>query len=63
MVIGGGVVGMNAANIAIGMEADIFVFDKSIDRLRELDIELDGRAQQCTPPRSRSSRCSRAWTW
>jgi alanine dehydrogenase len=33
MVIGGGVVGMNAAFIAIGMEADVFVFDKSIDRL------------------------------
>ena len=40
MVIGGGVVGMNAAFIAIGMEADVFVFDKSIDRLRELDVDL-----------------------
>ena len=29
MIIGGGVVGMNAAFIAIGMEADVFVFDKS----------------------------------
>src|ERR1700749_528087 len=38
MVIGGGVVGMNAAFIAIGMEADVFVFDRSIDRLRELDV-------------------------
>ena len=28
MVIGGGVVGMNAAFIAIGMEADVFVFDR-----------------------------------
>ena len=27
MIIGGGVVGMNAALIAIGMEADVFVFD------------------------------------
>ena len=43
MIIGGGVVGMNAAFIAIGMEADVFVFDKSIDRLRELDIALNGR--------------------
>jgi alanine dehydrogenase len=42
MVIGGGVVGMNAAFIAIGMEADVFVFDKSIDRLRELDIVFSG---------------------
>ena len=31
MIIGGGVVGMNAAFIAIGMEADVFVFDTSID--------------------------------
>jgi alanine dehydrogenase len=43
IVIGGGVVGMNAAFIAIGMEADVFVFDKSIDRLRELDIAFGGR--------------------
>jgi alanine dehydrogenase len=43
MVIGGGVVGMNAAFIAIGMEADVFVFDKSIDRLRELDVIFNGR--------------------
>ena len=42
MVIGGGVVGMNAAFIAIGMEADVFVFDKSIDRLRELDVDFGG---------------------
>jgi alanine dehydrogenase len=43
MVIGGGVVGMNAAFIAIGMEADVFVFDKSIDRLRELEVGFGGR--------------------
>ena len=43
MVIGGGVVGMQAAFIAIGMEADVFVFDKSIDRLRELDVAFGGR--------------------
>ena len=43
MVIGGGVVGMNAAFIAIGMEADVFVFDRSVDRLRELDVTFGGR--------------------
>ncbi len=42
MVIGGGVVGMNAATIAIGMQADVFVFDKSVDRLRELDVAFSG---------------------
>jgi alanine dehydrogenase len=44
MIIGGGAVGMNAAFIAIGMEADVFVFDTNIDRLRELDIAFGGRA-------------------
>jgi alanine dehydrogenase len=44
LVIGGGVVGMNAAVIAIGMQADVFVFDKSIDRLRELEVAFAGRA-------------------
>jgi alanine dehydrogenase len=44
LVIGGGVVGMNAAFIAIGMEADVFVFDRNLDRLRELDIAFAGRA-------------------
>ncbi|HKA66667.1 MAG TPA: alanine dehydrogenase [Solirubrobacterales bacterium] len=43
MVIGGGVVGMNATFIANGMEADVFVFDRSIDRLRELDVTFGGR--------------------
>jgi alanine dehydrogenase len=45
MIIGGGVVGMNAAIIAIGMEADVVVFDRDIDRLRELDIVFGGRCK------------------
>jgi len=43
-IIGGGVVGMQAAFIAIGMEADVTVFDRNIDRLRELDVAFGGRA-------------------
>jgi alanine dehydrogenase len=43
MIIGGGAVGQNAAFIATGMEADVFVFDVNIDRLRELDIAMGGR--------------------
>jgi alanine dehydrogenase len=35
---------MNAAFIAIGMQADVFVFDRSIDRLRELEVAFAGRA-------------------
>jgi len=44
MVIGGGVVGFNAAKIAIGMDADVFVYDRDVDRLRELDTAFGGRA-------------------
>jgi alanine dehydrogenase len=44
LVIGGGVVGMNAAFIAIGMQADVFVFDRQVDRLRELEVAFAGRA-------------------
>ena len=47
MIIGGGVVGMHAAFIALGMEATVFVFDRSIERLRELDIAFGGRADTC----------------
>ena len=47
MIIGGGVVGMNAAFIALGMEATVYVFDRNIDRLRELDIAFGGRADTC----------------
>jgi alanine dehydrogenase len=43
MILGGGVVGMNAAFIAVGMEAEVLVYDISIDRLRGLDIALNGR--------------------
>ena len=41
MVIGGGVVGINAARMAMGMNARVTVVDRSLDRLRYLD-ELYG---------------------
>jgi alanine dehydrogenase len=40
VVIGGGVVGVNAALIAKGMGAEVLVLDRNIDRLRELDLLL-----------------------
>lgn len=40
VVIGGGVVGTNAARMAIGLEADVTVIDKSLRRLKELDFEF-----------------------
>ena len=45
LVIGGGVVGDNAAYIAIGMGADVTILDKSIPRLRQLDKEYMGRVK------------------
>ncbi|MEA2251726.1 MAG: alanine dehydrogenase [Solirubrobacteraceae bacterium] len=47
MVIGGGVVGQNAAEIAIGMGAETYVYDRSIDRLRDLEVLLNGRCSTC----------------
>jgi len=44
LVIGGGVVGMNAAIIALGMQAETYVFDRNIDRLRDLEWILNWRA-------------------
>jgi alanine dehydrogenase len=35
---------MNAAFIAIGMEADVFVYDVDLNKLRELDVAFGGRA-------------------
>ena len=63
LIIGGGVVGMNAAFIAIGMEADVFVFDK-LDRppARPRHRARRAAARPSTPRRSRSRRCCRAPT-
>jgi alanine dehydrogenase len=43
LVIGGGIVGYNAAIIAIGLGAQVTVLDRSIDRMRYLDEILSGR--------------------
>lgn len=45
LVIGGGVVGTNAAAMAVGMGADVTILDRSIPRLRELDQIYQGRAR------------------
>jgi alanine dehydrogenase len=47
VVIGGGVVGTNAARIAIGMGADVYIYDRNIDRLRELDMFIGEHADTC----------------
>jgi alanine dehydrogenase len=43
VVIGGGIVGYNAAVIAIGLGANVTILERSIDRMRHLDEILSGR--------------------
>jgi alanine dehydrogenase len=40
VVLGGGVSGTNAIRMAIGMESQCYVIDKSLDRLYELDLQF-----------------------
>jgi alanine dehydrogenase len=42
VIIGGGVVGINAAKIALGMGADVTIIDINLNRLRELDDIFGG---------------------
>ncbi len=44
-VIGGGVVGVNAAKIAVGMGANVTIVDNNLDRLEYLDDVFLGRVQ------------------
>ncbi|HEX2494487.1 MAG TPA: alanine dehydrogenase [Steroidobacter sp.] len=43
VILGGGVSGTAAAEIAVGMRADVVVVDKSLKRLRALDAQFGGR--------------------
>lgn len=43
VVIGGGVVGTNAAQMALGLGANVTIVDRSVERLRFLDQVLHGR--------------------
>ena len=43
VVLGGGVSGTNAARMAIGLEADVTVIDRSLSRLEQLDARYGGR--------------------
>ncbi len=43
VILGGGVAGTNAAEIAVGMQADVTVVDRSAKRLRELAAQFEGR--------------------
>jgi alanine dehydrogenase len=45
VVIGGGVAGQNAAQMALGLGADVTILDRSVDRLRELGDIYGGRVR------------------
>ncbi len=45
VVIGAGVSGMNAAAISLGMQAEVLLLDRNIDRLREADRIYQGHLQ------------------
>jgi alanine dehydrogenase len=45
VVLGGGVVGSNAARMAVGLRADVTILDRNLDTLRRLDEEFQGRAK------------------
>jgi len=45
VIIGGGVVGINSAKMAVGMGAKVVILDVSADRMRYLDDVFNGRVQ------------------
>lgn len=45
VIIGGGVSGRHAAEIAVGMRAEVTILERSVPRLRELDERFEGRAR------------------
>jgi alanine dehydrogenase len=51
-VLGGGVAGVHAAEMALGLRADVTIFDISTQRLAELDAVFDGRVKTAFASRS-----------
>ena len=44
-ILGGGIAGFNAAQMAVGLHADVTIFDISTDRLAELDALFAGKVR------------------
>ncbi len=47
VILGGGVSGTHAAEMAVGLRADVTVVDRSVERLRELSAIFGSRAAHC----------------
>ncbi len=45
VILGAGVSGLNATSIAVGMHANVSLFDLNVNRLREVDKMYEGRVQ------------------
>jgi alanine dehydrogenase len=61
VIIGGGVVGTNAAKIAAGMGADVTILEMSPDRMRDLDDIFLGRVKTvASNPHTLEEGCRRA---
>jgi alanine dehydrogenase len=45
VILGAGVAGFAAATIAVGMHADVFILDKNLDKLREVDHHFRGELE------------------
>jgi alanine dehydrogenase len=45
LILGGGVSGTHAAEMAVGLRADVTIFEKSAKRLGELDVQFAGEAK------------------
>ena len=63
MIIGGGAVGMNAAFIAIGMEADVFVYDTTSIACASSTSPSAGAPRPSSPRPSRSRSACPTPTW
>jgi alanine dehydrogenase len=52
VILGGGVAGVHAAEMAVGLRADVTIFDITARRLAELDLKFEGRARTAFASRS-----------
>ncbi|GAB3288554.1 alanine dehydrogenase [Parasphingorhabdus pacifica] len=51
VVIGGGVAGLNAASVALGMGCDVELLDTNVDKLRDIDRDYRGQLRTVTSNR------------
>jgi alanine dehydrogenase len=49
VIIGGGVVGTNAARMAVGLESEVVIIDRSLHRLHQLDEQFGSRIKTIAP--------------